>query len=167
MTNPTLPSSLFFKVIFSCLASILILGCAATQPPAPPKPVFFEHKIKFSGETLAAIAGWYTGDAKNWHAIAAANPKLKPNNLQIGDAVEIPENLITQVEELPKKLPKRLMNQKNPPKVKTRKNQKILTLPRNRRVIQTPPSAIKKKRSYLAMQTTPLIKVRLLRLPQQ
>ena len=103
MTNPTLPSSLFFKVIFSCLASILILGCAATQPPAPPKPVFFEHKIKFSGETLAAIAGWYTGDAKNWHAIAAANPKLKPNNLQIGDAVEIPENLITQVEELPKK----------------------------------------------------------------
>ena len=40
---------------------------------------YFEHRVKWSGETLSLIAKWYTGSYGNWKAIAQANSGLNPN----------------------------------------------------------------------------------------
>ncbi len=42
------------------------------------------------GETLSSIAKSYYGDAKYWSAIVAANPKLNPNRLKLGQVLNMP-----------------------------------------------------------------------------
>ena len=91
--------------------AVVAAGCTAAQAPAPaPAPVavpppavtYIEHTIKYSGETLALIAAWYTGKATNWTAIQEANPGLKPEYLRLGQVIRIPEQLVVKREELPK-----------------------------------------------------------------
>ena len=103
--------NLIIKKITSALISVLLLSglvaCSTKTPPAT-QPTYFNHTVKFSGETLAVIAAWYTGAAKNWQLLAAANPELKPTRIKIGDVIKIPSDLITRFEPLPKKLLKAL-----------------------------------------------------------
>jgi LysM repeat protein len=61
---------------------------------APPKPAYFYHRVKYSGETLSIIAKWYTGDVENWQALTKANPKLNPNRINVGDKIRIPRKLL-------------------------------------------------------------------------
>ena len=61
---------------------------------APPKPAYYYHRVKYSGETLAIIAKWYTGDADNWQALTKANPKLDPKRINVGDKIRIPRKLL-------------------------------------------------------------------------
>lgn len=79
-----------------------MVGCAskATPPPAPSAPVerYLSHTIAYQGETLGAIARWYTGSVGNWPTIAAANPDLNPKKLRVGQIVEIPESLAVKRE---------------------------------------------------------------------
>jgi hypothetical protein len=60
----------------------------------PAKPAYFYHRVKYSGETLAIIAKWYTGDADNWQALTKANPKLDPKRINVGDKIRIPRKLL-------------------------------------------------------------------------
>jgi len=64
-----------------------------------PKP--FVHEIAYGGETLGIIARWYTGDPLNWELIANRNPELNVNNLQIGDKVLIPREILFKELPLP------------------------------------------------------------------
>ena len=66
-----------------------------------PGPHFFLHKVRWPEETLSHIAKWYTGTVKNWKAIAQINPKLDPRDIDIGDTIFIPEDLMISHKPMP------------------------------------------------------------------
>lgn len=78
---------------------------AAPDTPAleipTPKPRFYIHKVRWTEETLSHIAKWYTGSVKNWKAIAKSNPELNPKQIDIGDTISIPEDLLTTRNPMP------------------------------------------------------------------
>jgi hypothetical protein len=63
---------------------------------------YYQHTVRYAGETLAIIAKWYTGDARNWSVLAKANPDVSPNTMRIGDLVQIPRSIVTNSEPLPR-----------------------------------------------------------------
>ena len=65
---------------------------------------YFEHRVKWSGETLSLIAKWYTGSYGNWKAIAQANPGLNPNRIAVGDIINIPPEMMKTKKPLPRKV---------------------------------------------------------------
>ncbi len=78
-------------------------------PPPPeikteskPLETHIAHKVKWSGETLSIISLWYTGDQRNWKAIAQNNPNLNPNRIYIGNEILIPVVLVKTQNSLPK-----------------------------------------------------------------
>ena len=56
---------------------------------------YYIHTVKWSGESLSIIAGWYTGDIKNWKILAEANPDMDPKVVVVGQKIRIPENVMT------------------------------------------------------------------------
>lgn len=96
--------------------TILFAGCAASdekkapaqeqvnpppsksltaEPGRPPAEVkYYVHTVKWSGETVSIIAGWYTGDIQNWRALAQANPDIDPDRIHTGMQIRIPEEII-------------------------------------------------------------------------
>jgi len=65
---------------------------------------YFEHRVKWPGETLSLIAGWYTGSYENWKTIAQANPGLNPNRIAVGDIINIPPKMMKTKKPLPRKV---------------------------------------------------------------
>lgn len=59
------------------------------------------HKVRWGHETLYSIARWYTGKAANWRRITAANPKIHPRRMRIGDIISIPGPLLTTRQPMP------------------------------------------------------------------
>ena len=55
---------------------------------------YFAHTVRQPGEKLATIAGWYTGDAGNFKALAQANPDIDPDFLQVGNEIFIPSEIL-------------------------------------------------------------------------
>ena len=83
----------------------------AQPPPEPPQPPptapplknhFHVHIVRWSGETLSAVAAWYTGDAKNWKTLAGANPGINPNLIREGNKIFIPDMLLKTREPMPR-----------------------------------------------------------------
>ena len=68
--------------------------------PLPPER-YYVHRVKWDGETLSIISGWYTGDIENWRALAKANPKLNPSRIYVGDKIRIPETLMKTRKRMP------------------------------------------------------------------
>jgi hypothetical protein len=60
------------------------------------------HQVRWEGETLSLIAKWYTGDWRNWKALAKVNPWLEPNNLFAGLKVKIPRQLLKTQKQMPR-----------------------------------------------------------------
>ena len=73
-------------------------GAPLLTPPGKVEPTekmtYLVHTVKWSGETVSIIAGWYTGDIEKWKALAEANPKINPNHIFEGNKILIPENLL-------------------------------------------------------------------------
>ena len=65
---------------------------------------YFEHRVKWSGETLSLIAKWYTGHYGNWKAIARANPGFNPNRIVVGNIIYIPPEMMKTKKSLPRKV---------------------------------------------------------------
>ena len=61
----------------------------------------YEHRVTFQGETFRVIAEWYTEDALNAGAIAAASGRKPSALLALGQVVTIPKNLMRNVQPLP------------------------------------------------------------------
>ena len=81
------------------------LAAAHTLPPTPSDPSpprYLNHKVRFQGETLASIARWYTGDWHNWERLASVNPELRPDRIQMGVTIKIPEEIVTRRQPFPK-----------------------------------------------------------------
>jgi hypothetical protein len=82
----------------------------APSPPPPMKPApkveptaeTFVHEVKWPGESLSIIAGWYTGDIQNWKALGPYNPHIKPNLIRVGDRIVIPRSMMKTQEPMPK-----------------------------------------------------------------
>lgn len=87
---------------FLVLIFILISCAQPPKPVTPPPPQFIEHTVKYQGETLAAISGWYLGDIKRWKEIQAVNPGLKPERIKIGDKIKIPADKAVKRDPFPK-----------------------------------------------------------------
>lgn len=63
---------------------------------------YYSHTAKWSWETLAYVAEWYTGDSKNAKKLAKINPKVNPEKIAAGSQVLIPLSLLTTREPMPK-----------------------------------------------------------------
>ena len=77
---------------------------AAEVDTTPPRPDDFKHTVRWRGESLSLIAKWYTGQFENWKALARANPKLNPNRIMVGNAIHIPQEMMTNKKPLPRKV---------------------------------------------------------------
>ena len=97
------------------LAILLIFsGCAqmktffksdsksAKVKPAGKNTSYYEHKVRWEGETLSLIAKWYTGSQKNWKVLAKDNPWLEPNNISTGHKIFIAKNLLKTKKPMPR-----------------------------------------------------------------
>jgi hypothetical protein len=69
----------------------------------PERINYFEHRVRWYGETLSLIAKWYTGSYGKWKAIAQANPGLNPNRIAVGDIINIPPEIMKTQKPLPRK----------------------------------------------------------------
>jgi len=72
------------------------------QVSLEPGEAFYRHTVKWKGETLSIIAAWYTGDWKNWMALAQGNPRMNPHVIRGGDEILIPDHLLKTRDPLPK-----------------------------------------------------------------
>jgi len=66
-----------------------------------PQAEYFIHTARWSWETLACVAEWYTGDAKNEKDLAAINPAVDPRKIAVGSEIRIPADLLKTREPLP------------------------------------------------------------------
>jgi hypothetical protein len=62
---------------------------------------YFIHTARWSWETMAYVAEWYTGDAKNEKHLAAINPAVNPRNIAVGSQIRIPADLLKTRQPLP------------------------------------------------------------------
>ena len=67
---------------------------ASALQPYSQSSEYLIYRTQWSYETLAGIAEWFTGDAENWKALAAANPKIKPKHIPAHEQILIPANLV-------------------------------------------------------------------------
>jgi len=89
---------------------------------APKPPVFYPHKVRWPEETYSHIAKWYTGTVNNWKAIAKANPELDPKEIDIGDTISIPEDLLTSRKPMPHSFVRASVRKKGTPLPSQKKN---------------------------------------------
>ena len=94
-------------ILFGGLVLSFGVGCARSSSPQSTQPVVVEepdveHTVRYSGETLAVIARWYTGRATNWAAIRDANPGLRPERINLGQIIMIPRALVVEERPMPK-----------------------------------------------------------------
>ncbi len=64
--------------------------------------VYFIHTSRWSWETLAIVADWYTGDSRNSKQLAKINPNVNPRKVPAGREIFIPVNLLKTRKPLPK-----------------------------------------------------------------
>jgi hypothetical protein len=74
-------------------------GTDETTPPQAtreesPASSFYVHRVTWTGESLSIVAKWYTGNLENWKELAKVNPEIKPEFLQVGMKIRIPEAMI-------------------------------------------------------------------------
>lgn len=80
----------------------MVTPVARAPTPTKPRPAYYYHKVKYSGETLSLIAKWYTGDMENWRALTKANPKLDPDRIIVGHRIRIPHKLLNTKKPMPR-----------------------------------------------------------------
>ena len=87
------------KIYFYILIALSLLACSSKQPePLDPLANMLQHQVRYQGETLGLISGWYTGKSLNWVQIKSANPGLDVNRIKIGDVILIPRGLLKKTE---------------------------------------------------------------------
>lgn len=74
----------------------------APGQPATPQMIYYTHTVRWPGETVSIIAGWYTGDIENWKVLAEANPDINPSLISEGLKIVIPENMMKTHDPMPK-----------------------------------------------------------------
>jgi serine/threonine protein kinase len=52
------------------------------------------HTVRYKGESLSIIADWYLGSVLGWKKLAKANPSIVAAQVEIGDVIVIPRDLV-------------------------------------------------------------------------
>jgi LysM domain len=99
-------------LLFVSAIICLLGGCSEMLAPKTKAPLPHVHTVQWSGESLAIIAEWYTGDDSNTAALITANPSLTFGSLPIGQTVIIPGAIIETREPMPESF----LNKDLPPK---------------------------------------------------
>lgn len=73
------------------------------------------HYVQWNGETLSIIARWYTGELKNWKALAIENPEINPHILHMNTKIRIPSELIINRNPMPKEFIDQFTKKKKKP----------------------------------------------------
>jgi len=60
------------------------------------------HKVRYPGESVSIIAGWYTGAIDNWKILAEVNPDVNPNVIHEGMSIKVPESMLIKREPMTK-----------------------------------------------------------------
>jgi len=110
--------------------------------PAPPEPRFYSHKVRWPEETLSHIAKWYTGTVKNWKTIAKINPELDPKEIDIGDTISIPEDLLSSRKPMPHSFVRSSVRKKGTPLSSSKKTSTQSESPKLFGPIESEPSII-------------------------
>lgn len=87
----------------------------SAQPLPALEPKYFTHTVRGTGETFIAIARWYTSNGNNWKRLVQANPDIDPQRIQIGDAIRIPEEIVTTRRPMPRSTPSATVTVKKRP----------------------------------------------------
>ena len=78
-------------------------GRDAVKPPTDLRSdSMFVHKVRYPGESVSIIAGWYTGEIDNWKILAEVNPEVNPNVIHEGMKIKIPESMMKTHEQMTK-----------------------------------------------------------------
>lgn len=85
-----------FAAVALIAVSIYGVACAPKAPPRAPAETYYDHYVKYQGETLGLIASWYTGSPNNWKAILQHNPGLDPRRIRKGDLVQVPRSFMVK-----------------------------------------------------------------------
>jgi len=88
-------NSLFLLVITGFLFASLWSCASLSKPDTQTNVTYYVHTVKWPGESLSIIAGWYTGDIENWKILAKANPDSDPDVVVIGQKIRIQEDIMT------------------------------------------------------------------------
>lgn len=84
----------FKNIVFLAIGLAFLTGYSGCASLPQPGPTYFTHVVKWPGESISIVAGWYTGDVQNWKAIADVNPDINPNRMHEGLKIRIPENMM-------------------------------------------------------------------------
>lgn len=87
-------------LLATLLLALLVCSCRSASRNEKTDSEFIFHRV-MAGETLSAIAKWYTGSEAMWHEIAEDNPQLRPTSLRPGDIVKVSVSLVTVHKEQP------------------------------------------------------------------
>lgn len=68
-------------------------GAGQFQPDLRSGPMLV-HKVRYPGESVSIIAGWYTGEIDNWKILAEVNPEINPNVIHEGMSIKVPESML-------------------------------------------------------------------------
>ncbi len=107
----------------AALAGLVLAGCASKAPipgaeppqPAPPQVRYFNHEVRYSGETLGIIAEWYTNDPGLEKALLQSNPGVGSGKIRQGTRIFIPEFLMVTRDPMPKEFVERYYRAPQPP----------------------------------------------------
>ena len=101
------PASFMIAVI-SCAALLLLPACSlrrgARGTDSGCESQVLIHTVSADGETLSAIALWYTGDVKNWRSVYVNAQSGKLTRLRTGDSVLIPRTIVIRPGPVPSSL---------------------------------------------------------------
>ena len=76
-------------------------GVGHSQPDLRSGPMLV-HKVRYPGESVSIIAGWYTGEIDNWKILAEVNPDINPNVIHEGMNIKVPESMLETRQPMPK-----------------------------------------------------------------
>lgn len=98
------PASLALLTSLFC-SFCVVSGCNKPKPAPPAEQARVEylyHTVSFPGETLAAVAKWYTGSSSSWQTIRDHNPGLDVRRLRIGTMISIPKTIVRNQRPMPR-----------------------------------------------------------------
>ena len=91
---------MFRLILWGCVLTLFMGGCSLQNRQSEPQ--YFEHSVRYPGETLWLISRWYTGQGQNWKQILQVNTHIRPSNLRAGQRIRIPQQLVVKTDPLPK-----------------------------------------------------------------
>ena len=91
------PTATFLSNILAAVILFSLSACPKQPRVRQERPVYekyYEHTVKYAGETYGTIARWYTGNVQNWYLIADENPEIDPRKIRIGSVIRVPRELM-------------------------------------------------------------------------